>query len=383
MKINIKLFLLVLLYCFSNAFAQVQLGGQLDVVIRNNDALDYSNKTFALYSNYDFYRARIFLDAQPADNVSVFTQILVDNGEFNIYAAYIRLTFLENLLNFNVGLIPNTVGIWGPRTYSDKNPFIGVPLVYVYHTSFAKSGLNPTSSAYTTSADKIISLKGNGALLRGLPMLYDACWNYGLEIFGNYNNIDWSLAALSGSVSLPGEQPAKDLPQFTGRVTYYPSAELNVTLSSYIGPYLTDEIIDGLNDTTGLKKSVNDFVNQGAGVSIVYSKEYFEIFSEGFYSSWDHPFLGKLSAYSAYVDFKYKLAPQWYAAARGEIMRFSDIKGSSGSTQWDYPLNRFELVVGYKLNRNVILKLDGQFTRYPDRESLNDAIYALQISTTF
>jgi hypothetical protein len=366
-----------------SGFSQVQISGQLDVVLRNPNAVDNSNKTFINFSNYDFYRTRIFLDAKPAENVTVFTQILVDNGEFNLYGAYIRLSFFEELLNFHLGLIPNTVGIWGPRTYSDKNPFIAVPLVYNYHTSYALKGLDPGEDIFTTTPDGIIALKGKGYLFRGLPVLYDACWNSGLEIFGSYKMFDWSLAAISGSASYPARQPARDLPQVTTRLTYFPIAHINVSLSGYYGPYLNDEIIDILNVETGTVKSVNDFINSGVGVSFVYSGEYFEIFSEAFHSAWDHPFLGDLTASSSYVDLSYKFAPQWFGGIRGEIMRFSEVEGSLGKTEWDYPLNRYELVIGHKINRNVILKLDTQFSQYPDKKSINDHIYAIQVSTTF
>ena len=132
---KIKLLLFSMLFV-SNVLGQIQTG-QLDIVIRNPDAKDNTNKSFAKYSNFDFVRARLFFDAQPAENVSVFFQLFTDNKKIEIYAAYVRISLLEKSLNLHVGLIPNTVGIWGPRTYSDKNPFIGVPLLHNYHTSYS------------------------------------------------------------------------------------------------------------------------------------------------------------------------------------------------------------------------------------------------------
>ncbi len=377
MKIKLLFTHCLILLLYSVGLGQIQTSGQLDIVIRNTNAKDYTNKTFAGFSNYDFVRARLFFDAQPAENVTAFFQLFADNSRLNIYAAYIRMSLFEQNLNIHAGLIPNTVGIWGPRTYSDKNPFIAVPLLHNYHTSY---------NFRTVSADinAFLGNKGNGHKGGGLPMLYDFCWNTGIEFFGSQGILDWSVAVISGSETYPVRQPKKDLPSFTSRFGIYPTPELNMTVSAYWGPYLDDDIVEDINnnDSTNTFKT-NDIINQGVGIGVVYSKEYYEIFSETFWSSWDHPYFGDLSAYSSYIDFKYKFATQWYAAIRAELIRFSEIQGPTVKTEWDYPLNRYDFVIAYKMNRNVILKFNSQITEFPGLDFLDDFILATQISTSF
>ena len=48
--------------------------------------------------------------------------------------------------------------------------------------------------------------------------------------------------------------------------------------------------------------------------------------SKSFWSSWDHPYYKELSAWSSYIDLKYKFATHWYTATRLELMRFSNLK---------------------------------------------------------
>ena len=61
-------------------------------------------------------------------------------------------------------------------------------------------------------------------------------------------------------------------------------------------------------------------------------------------------------------------------------MRFSDIDfgDSHGIQPWDYPLNRGEVGIGYKIDRAVIIKLVSQITRVPDNSNLDDNILAIQ-----
>jgi len=373
MKFRILHVLLIILAFTQLSFTQIQISGQLDVVARNTDAKDFTNKTFAGFSNYDFLRVRLFFDAQPSDNVTIFTQVLIGDRRFNLYAAYIRLSLFEKNLNMHIGLIPNTVGIWGPRTYSDKNPFIGVPLLHNYHSAYDFRSISDDISSFAAG-------KGMGYDNSGLPILYDFCWNTGIEFFGSYGIVDWSFAAVTGSETYPTRSQGKDMPQFTSRLLFIPSAEFNFSFSGYWGPYLSKENIKNL---PGITKSEDEFINKGAGVGIVYSRGYFEIFSESFWSSWEHPYYKELSAWSSYVDLKYKFATQWYTATRLEVMRFSNLKFQEYNDSWDYPLNRYDFVVGYHFDRNVIIKLDTQFVDNLGNDDFDDKIVAIQVSTSF
>lgn len=369
---RIKILFFIILFV-SVSFAQIQVSGQLDVVVHNSDARDYSNKTFAGFSNFDALRLRLFFDAQPAENVTVFTQVLVNEDRFNLYAAYMRLSLFEKELNMHIGLIPNTVGIWGPRTYSDKNPFIGTPLMYTYHSSYILSKISGDVTDFVAG-------RGKGYENGGLPILYDFCWNTGIELFGSYGIMDWSIAAISGSVTHPSRHQEKSIPQFTTRLVFLPIPEITFGVSGFWGSYLTK---DNVKELPGITKSANDLINKGGGFSFVLSRGYFEIFSETFWTAWDHPYFAELSSWSSYVEFKYKFAIQWYAAIRGEVIRFSDLSSQNDNGSWDYPLNRYDMVLGYHVQRNLSVKLDAQFADNLGNNELDDAIIAMQIAVSF
>lgn len=382
----IVLFVAILAFAISGTvFGQYQVSGQLDLVVRNNSAVDGSNKTFKGFSNFDFVRARVFFDAQPTEKVSVFTQVLIDNSEFQLYGAYVRLSKIANKsINVHAGIIPNPVGMWGPRTYSNKNPLVGVPLMYLYHTALAPG-------RYQTNNDQLLESRGNGFLKYGLPMMYDPCWNSGIEVFGTAGMIDWSIGALSGSISAPKIQREKDLPQMTAKVGVFFSPVFSLQFSGFAGPYLSD--ISDFETATEYypkaaasysAKGAEDYLNIGGGIGAHYDYGMLEIYGEAYIARWEHPIYDKLDAYSAYIDTRYKLAPQWYLAGRVETIRFSeyDFGGSVGKQDWDYPLNRFELGVGYHIDEAVTLKLITQIARSSDFASLDDEMVAFQLSTT-
>ncbi len=354
--------------------AQYEITGQLDLLMRNTDANDYSNKTFKKFSNFDFVRTRIFFDAKVAENATVFSQVLIDNSSFQLYGAYLRLSELAGPgVNLHVGLIPNTIGTWGPRTYSNQNPLIGVPLMYIYHTAL-------TLSDFQRTPEDLLAYRGNGNAAFGLPMMYDACWNTGVDFFGSIGMFDWSLAALSGAVSAPAIQREKEIPQFTGKLGLYFSPVFNLSFSGFAGPYIAEIPLEYAADAPD---PVDRYMNYGGGISASYAAGYLQLFAEAFACYWEHPFLGDLGAYSGYIDGKYKLAPQWYIAARAETLRFSEVNlgPGIGRIDWDYPLNKFEFGVGHNVNRAVTMKLVGQIVVSPDEDSLDDEIVALQIAT--
>lgn len=369
----------------NTATAQYQVSGQLDLVVRNNSAVDGSNKTFKGFSNFDFVRARIFFDAQPTENVSVFTQVLIDNSVFQLYGAYVRLSKLGGKdINIHAGIIPNPVGLWGPRTYSNKNPLIGVPLMYLYHTALAPG-------KYQINNDQLLESRGRGFLKYGLPIMYDPCWNSGVEIFGAAGMIDWSVGALSGSVSAPTIEREKDLPQMTAKLGLYFSPVFSMQFSGFAGPYLDDissfeTVYEYYPKITASHeaKGAEDFLNLGGGISAHYDYGMLEMFGEAFFSRWEHPVYDNLDAYSAYVDARYKLAPQWYLAGRVETIRFSqyDFGSVNGKQHWDYPLNRFELGVGYHFDEAVTLKVVTQIVRSSESAPLDDEMIAIQLTTT-
>lgn len=213
----IKLILVTAFFGSAAALAQAPLETHLlvDLATKNTSAKDFSNLTFHGQSNFHPLRVRLFLEKKVSDRGEVFTQLLSDNANSpRIYGAYIRIKSNSRWANLEAGLNRTPFGTWGPRTYSDKNPLMGVPLGYGYHTAFAIYGY-----AVQKSPTELLANRGQGSIpgppygfSAGLPLVYDACWNSGLLVFGGNGKFDYMLGVLAGSLSNPSIELERSQP---------------------------------------------------------------------------------------------------------------------------------------------------------------------------
>lgn len=357
------------------ARADAQLSGLADFVARNASEEDVTNRNFRPTSNLDMARVRLFVDATVADDTQFFLQFLVSNySDVFLFGAYLRFQRIaDSPVNLQLGLIPSTIGTWAERTYSDKNPLVGVPLAYNYH-----SVLQPQSVAQHSVDDLIAqrTVRSN----HGLPVLYDNCWNTGLEAYGEIGAVDWSLGVLTGSTTLPARQQEQKLPQGTGRIAWYAGPGLQIGMNGWAGPYLPHDA----EVTWEPGKTNDDYLNGGFGYDLYASLRYLEIHSEVFRTFWEHPELPTLHATAGYVEAKYKLRPRWYAAARFGFFEPDKVADSAGvERHWDYPVHRAEYGIGFKPMPRVTTKAVVQNNRFDGNSSLDEDHYIVQVSAGF
>ena len=354
----------------------------VDLVGRNTSAKDFSNLTFHGGSNFDPIKVRLFLEKKISDRAEVFTQFLSNNANApRLFGGYLRLKSGNPWGNLEAGLIRAPFGTWGPRTYSDKNPLIGIPLGYSYHTS-----LTIYDYSLQKNSSELLSNRGQGGVpfygvSPGLPLVYDNCWNFGFSIFGGNGKWEYVAGALAGSLSNPSIELERSRPQVSGRVGFTPMLGLTVGSSFAYGPYLTNESKSDL--PIGAK--VSDYSQRIFGLDLNFERGKFIGHSEAMFNRWTHPYVSEpLNVYSGYIEGMYKFATQFFFAARYDRMEFSKIADpAGGESVWDFPLYRIETGLGYRLDRNVTFKLVGQLTRYPGQPQFNDDILATQISTSF
>jgi hypothetical protein len=361
-----------------NSIADVQVSGLADFVVRNSDEKDITNYTFRGFSSFHTMRTRLFFDGMVDDNTAFFAQVLINLNTFQLYGAYARFSNLaENYLNAQVGLVPIPIGSFGPRTYSDKNPLIGTPLLYNYHTALEPSRLGEMGTIAELNDAK------TDRSYYGVPLIYDACWSSGAEFYGMAGKFEYSLGLLFGSVSKPTIDQSRDLPQFTTHLVYSFQPGLKFGISAYTGPYLVNS---DLNEyaVTSSNPDANDYFNTGVGYEFYFAKRLLEFYSEAYAVSWEYPGLPDLHALAGYIEAKYKIAARWYTAGRFDVFEPGDIEVSPGlSEKWDYPVKRYEVGVGYKPSRSVTVKFVTQINKFDIDDSYNSELFAMQISALF
>jgi hypothetical protein len=355
--------------------AELEWSGLADFVVRDPSEEDATNRTFRGTSNLDTFRVRLFADAAVADDVDLFAQLLLSgfNDAF-INAAYLRFREIGGSpVNVQMGLIPGTIGTWAERTYSDKNPLVGVPLAYNHH-----SVLDPRDSVQGTVEDLLVQRAVRNR--KGLPVHYENCWNTGFEAYGAAGALDWSVGVLAGSTSLPTRSQEEKLPQGTARLAWYAGPGLQVGVNGWAGPYLFEDA----QVTWEPGKDNDDYLNGGFGYDLHASFRYLELHSELYRTFWEHPQLPTLRATAGYLEAKHKLRPRWYAAARFDFFEPDRVQDSSGAKRrWDYPVHRVEYGVGFRPRPRVVAKAVVQSNRFDGNAGLDEDHYILQVSAGF
>ena len=369
------------------AAAQIELSGSLDIAYQHDIAQDAGeansevNRSIKGQSPFSLVRSRLFADAGVADNTTVFTTILFDEGlgHFELEGAYVIIDRVGNRdhLNLLIGKMATPFGAFANRSFSTLNPLIGLPLIYHYFSS-VRGGNVPGDAAEQIAQRDAASRRG-----RGLPMIYDACWNTGLQAFGATETLTYAVAVTKGALSNPAAA-GNDGAQLLGRVGWQPTMGWSFGLSGGYGPYL--EARAALDAQFPAGKSVEDFNQTIFGVDAEYSRGHCQFFLEAVRNSWDVPNVGEaLGTYGGYVEGSVAVRSGLHCSLRlGSIVYDKIDNGSGVQTAWDYDVRRVETGLEYYLDRNVRAKAVMQLNFWDDLAvDDKDHMIGAQLATQF
>ena len=84
-------------------------------------------------------------------------------------------------------------------------------------------------------------------------------------------------------------------------------------------------------------------------------------------------------AISTLIEGRYKIAPGFYVAMRGDRLDFSRVRGERSAAEWDAQTWRFETGVGYSVTRNIQVKGSWQMNGRDGGRVRKDALYGAQV----
>ena len=107
-------------------------------------------------------------------------------------------------------------------------------------------------------------------------------------------------------------------------------------------------------------------------------------FHNGYYYEtpwWTLPLIigGSIAATSTLVEGRYKVAPGFYLALRGDRIDYTDVRGSRVGNTWDADLWRVEAGGGYSITRNILAKGSWQRNRRNGGRVTHDDLVAAQV----
>lgn len=361
------------------AAAQIEISGQIDLVgMVNRDSLAL-NQAFRGDGPFNPLRLRLFARHWVNDRIGIFTELLYDtDADPRVNGAYVVINELAGRpwLNARLGLAPNVVGGFGLRsTYFNVNPLIGVPLVWYYRTNLSGAGTSTASGLVAATTEPP----------QGVPILYDSCWNIQWELLGEVGLFEYSIGFTPGSLSNPIRSRSVDGSTWFARVGHEPLTGLRLGLSSAEGPYLSAPT-PGAGGAPPYAGDASDFEQGLVGVDVEYQRGRWLFFSELHAVRWEAPLVDEdLDVLGGFVEARFDFLPGWYAAGRVGGLFFDEIvvDPTSGATApWDRDTHRTEFALGYRLAREVLLKLDWQRTTVPDSD-FEQNLFGFQLSAVF
>jgi hypothetical protein len=376
---------LVALASSAHAAADFKVRGLLDLGLVSAVKGDTLNRLTFGDSNFDPYRLRLFFDARLSPNLELHVQTILHEGFGHVIqadGAYALWTpWLDRDLSLEAGKIPWPIGTYAPRTYSDKNPFVGTPLIYQYRTSLQWD-------LPALSVDEQVGKAGTGQFLNSqahpyLPVVDERWWDVGAVVVGSQRPLEFSLGMVQGSPGWPSPGP-DNTPGATalGRIGLVPVPGIRVGVSGADGTWMPSWYAVIL--PTG--KQLRDYHETTLMADAEFLRGPFELRGEGVRRRWETILTGNLDVQGGYAEAKWSFPNGAWLAARGEALRYSDVTTSSAVTRpWDDDIDRWEGVLGYRVTEHVRTKLAFQRTRrYPfAAERLQDDLVAGSLSIRF
>jgi hypothetical protein len=363
--------------------------GGLDVTFASRGEAALYNTLDYGHTPFDAYNLRLQMAARPCDAFDLETEVrFSDAGGVRLYGAYgTWIPDHSRDLEFQVGKLPWAVGTWSPRSDSEHNPLIGVPLMYSFATPLKDDVIPPTADALL-AAPRPTAWGGEydttAGEERGMRIVSDSDWDVGATLSGSLSALQFALGAVQGAPGAPAPgRDTNDGKSVLGRIALSPSPALTFGVSGSWGAYLNDAVAEDLPAGAHVTQYHQSLGMADAAILLGH----LDLRAEGAINVWETPTLGDLRVRSGYGEARFAFATRWYAAARGDFLRFSSVVDSVGrSLPWDHDLDRLEGGLGLRIERRAALKGVAQRTWDHDADENETYVHdlvALQFVLSF
>ena len=362
-----------------NAFdgqVRAQLRGTLDFETYYLDgptpSLIYTNDNWLLNP-----RLSLFVDAQIGSHVYFFGQMRVDRGfdpndgdvEVRADEYALRISPSEdNRFNFQVGKFATVVGNWVGRHHSWENPFITGPLPYenlvgLWDSMAPRGSATIAGWAHVKTYEGTFSGDERSDKRNRIPLIWGPSYASGFSFFGRLGPFDYAGEIKNASLSSRPEywdvtQTGFEYPTFSGRIGYRPNEMWSFGLSASNGTYLHQEAEPFL----AAKHSLDDYREILIGQDIGFAWHHLQLWAEAYEVRFRIPNVGDVDTFAYYIEAKYKITPQLFAALRWNQQTFSDILDARRNvTPWGRDVWLAECALGYRPTAHTQLKLQYSF----------------------
>lgn len=302
-------------------------------------------------------RLTLFLDAQIGSKIYIFAQTRVDRGfdpsdggaELRLDEYFLRYSPAKSV-NVQVGQFATVVGNWVSRHDSWQNPFINAPLPYENLTGIWDSAApgEVDDLLYWAHVPGHDDGDYSDKYLR-VPVIWGPSYASGLAVSGSLGRFDYAAemknaALASRPDSWSVTQMGFEHPTFSTRVGFRPNEMWNLGFSGSAGPYLLPVAAPTLPAGRGL----SDYRELVLAQDLSFAWHHLQLWAEFYEARFEVPGIGNADTFSYYLEAKYKITPQLFAALRWNQQLFGTIRDESQRTKWGNDIWRIDAAIGYR-----------------------------------
>jgi len=272
-----------------------------------------------------------------------------------------------------------------PRHYSWDNPFINAPLPYENLT-----GLWDIEAPDST--DTLLYWGHVGGYDTGdysdkylrLPIIWGPSYATGFAVTGSFGKFDYAAEIKNSALASRPEawdatQVGFDYPTFSGRVGFRPSEMWNFGFSVSSGAYLLSEAAPTLPPG----RNIGDYRELVLAQDVAFAWHHLQVWAEFYETRFEVPNVGQADTFAYYLEAKYKITPQLFAALRWNEQLYGTVPDEGENVQWGNDVWRVDAAVGYRFTNYLQGKVQYSFTHTDARVQVGEQLVAAQLTIKF
>jgi len=289
---------------------------------------------------------------------------------------FLRVAVVPHHLDLQAGKFATVFGTWAGRHGAWDCPFITAPLVYDQVTSVL-DGFVPPSATFFASLRNAPDNNYTWA-----PVIWGPDYLPGVAAFATLGKFD---LALSGTTQSLSSRPTtwNDLnfnrPSFNGRLGWRADEAWTLGVSGSIGPYLLSQAAASLPPG----QSLSDYDQITVGGDASWAWHDWQVTGEFIFSRFQVANVGNADTFSWYLETKYKITPQLFAAVRWNQQVYNQVNTPTGPQNWDNDEMRADFALGYKWDTHVLTKIQYSWQHQETSFQNGKQLVAVQLVVRF
>ena len=135
--------------------------------------------------------------------------------------------------------------------------------------------------------------------------------------------------------------------------------------------------------TLPIGHSIGDYRELVLAQDLSFAWHHFQFWAEFYETRFEVPNIGDADTFSYYLEAKYKITPQLFAALRWNQQLYGTVPDEGEWAQWGNDIWRIDAAIGYRFNNNVQVKAQYSYNCEDAVYPIGENVVAVQFTIKF